>query len=48
MIIASAPSTPAAHSSARWPCENVRRGGAGCGGCRPPDAAVAAGGGRGR
>ena len=27
MTIASAPSTPAAHSSARWPEENVRRGG---------------------
>ena len=27
MTIASAPSTPAAHSSARWPDENVRRGG---------------------
>ncbi|MCW2659421.1 MAG: hypothetical protein JWP83_573, partial [Mycobacterium sp.] len=26
--IASAPSTPAAHSSARWPEENVRRAGA--------------------
>ena len=29
MMIASAPSTPAAHSSARWPDENVRRGGGG-------------------
>src|SRR6185295_1314058 len=29
MAIASAPSTPAAHSSARWPDENVRRGGGG-------------------
>ena len=27
MMIASAPSTPAAHSRARWPEENVRRGG---------------------
>jgi hypothetical protein len=27
MMIASAPSTPAAHSSARWPDENVRRAG---------------------
>ncbi len=27
MTIARAPSTPAAHSSARWPDENVRRGG---------------------
>ena len=27
MTIASAPSTPAAHSSARWPDENVRRAG---------------------
>src|SRR4029079_3582217 len=27
ITIASAPSTPAAHSSARWPDENVRRGG---------------------
>lgn len=26
MTIANAPSTPAAHSSARWPDENVRRG----------------------
>src|SRR3954465_4732566 len=26
MTIARAPSTPAAHSSARWPDENVRRG----------------------
>jgi len=29
MTIANAPSTPAAHSSARWPDENVRRGGVG-------------------
>jgi hypothetical protein len=29
MTIANAPSTPAAHSSARWPDENVRRGGRG-------------------
>jgi hypothetical protein len=29
MMIASAPSTPAAHSSARWPDENVRRTGGG-------------------
>lgn len=29
MMIASAPSTPAAHSSARWPEENVRRAGGG-------------------
>jgi hypothetical protein len=29
MMMASAPSTPAAHSSARWPEENVRRGGGG-------------------
>src|SRR6185369_12716618 len=29
MAIASAPSTPAAHSKARWPDENVRRGGGG-------------------
>src|SRR6476661_2358296 len=29
IAIASAPSTPAAHSSARWPDENVRRGGGG-------------------
>jgi hypothetical protein len=27
MMIASAPSTPAAQSSARWPDENVRRAG---------------------
>ena len=32
MMIASAPSTPAAQSSARWPDENVRGGG----GRRPP------------
>ena len=29
MMMASAPSTPAAHSSARWPDENVRRAGGG-------------------
>ena len=29
MTIASAPSTPAAHSSARWPDENVPRRGRG-------------------
>ncbi len=29
ITMASAPSTPAAHSSARWPDENVRRGGGG-------------------
>ncbi len=29
MTIASAPRTPAAHSSARWPDEKVRRGGGG-------------------
>jgi hypothetical protein len=55
MMIASAPSTPAAHSSARWPDENVRRAGGGRwppvdgrdrrgGGVRPPTVAALAGG----
>jgi hypothetical protein len=29
MMMASAPSTPAAHNSARWPDEKVRRAGGG-------------------